>query len=440
MRTKFKFLIAAAAVAVGFTSCTNDDDVNPGVQGEKAGLRISIPSVKTYADENAILAESEFKSATIFVYNGVVLEKEQTFGAADFTLVPATSQYEMNDPMEVMSGVKKIYVGLNLTSADITAVKNGLHSPYSVNSSDITKSETGFAMFSANDSVNNNFTVEVGAANKFTIKVERWVAKVTSRVSADVNTEASGAEIKDFSFAMGQVNKKMFPFQKLLVSGVIEDPNWSGFDMENGIYGPSDFVNEFGTNDAINTSAYVAVDADNVGVADRKVKYVLENTSESVYQGEVTYASVRAKFTPKAYHTYNATDGLVETAAKPNVPSTLYVVQTNTGTYYFEENADAVAFAKSMGLDTDVKGVVGEYKNGFCYYFVFLDSKKSNSDYTVLRNNYYDTRITKINSLGYPNPEVPNPEIPLAKYTEIDVIIEMLPWELVSSDVELGPI
>lgn len=76
MKTRFKFLMAAAVLAVGFTSCSKDDSDGPAFGGEKSTMKISIPFVKTYAaDLNATTNETKFVTADVFIFSGSSLEK-----------------------------------------------------------------------------------------------------------------------------------------------------------------------------------------------------------------------------------------------------------------------------------------------------------------------------------------------------------------------------
>lgn len=442
MKTKFKFLTAVAALAVAFGSCSNYDEDRPVYEGEVAGLKIAIPVVKTYADNHAIPAEEAFNKAAVFVYNAGSLEKDTTILAADFE--ESEGKYVTKNPIIVMSGTKSVYVGLNMSDADVAAVRTGLQAPYATTAAAVSSSSTGFVMFSANDVNNNVFEISPDETTTIPVSVERWAAKVMSCITAGANSSvASAATISDFYFALGQMNTKMYPFQKLLVSGVIEDPNWFGFAETGGNYGPADFKNEFGTNDEIIESAYVAVDAydANAPIADRNAKYTLENTSKDAKQGEVTYISVRAKFVPKAYHTFGVPNFSLNgepteiTTPPTEVPELLYVVETNMGvTYYFADKDVADTYAAS------INATVKTYKDGTCYYFIFLDSNNEDNTYGVLRNTCFDSKITKVNSLGYPDPEVPGSELPLATSTKITVEVSILPWVPALSDEELGKI
>lgn len=440
--------MAAAVLTAGFSSCSNDEGDGPGM-GEEAMVKITIPTPQTYADANATANETRFNTADIFVYNGGTLETHKPLSASDFT--QGTNGWEMTTPIVIQSGSKNIYVGLNLTAADVTAVQSGLYAPYTVGSnyaaikSIIEATNTkGNAMFSVNDPTNNTFAITTGAVNSIQVKVERWAAKVTTRVSSTINPGIPSAAIGSFSFAMGNVNTQMYPFQKLLSSGVVEDPNWDWTGKS-----PADFladskvafVNEFGGNyPNINASAYTPVDAENTGVTNRQVKYVTENTTKEPKQGDVTYVSVRAEFTPNAYHTYDGSNISVVTSPG-SVPANLYVVETATGeVYYFQNQTEADDYALA------INSKVGHYRDGLCYYFIWLDPNKGTSPaspanvYGSIRNFFYDTKITKVNSLGYPDPEEPDPNKPLPKDSELEVEILIQDWVPVTLDSELGKI
>lgn len=423
------FMTMATALVAGFSSCNNDDDNSGiGVSGKDTGLKISIPSPKTYADENATDAEQTFNSAHVFVYNGGTLETDKSFSIDDFKL--ESGNFVMKEPMIVKSGQKNIFVGLNLTDDDVAAVKAGLHASYATTVAAITTTN-GFAMFNINHVNNFSFLLKENDENPITVKVERWVAKVSARVSDKINDEASGAKISDFSFAMGNVNMKMFPMQKLGAGTLVEDPNWSLSDteVENAI--GKEFINEFGTNDSTIISAFTPVNAPNTEIKDRKNKYVLENTTSNPRKGDATYTCVRANFVPKVYHKYE-NDILTVATSPGSVPDSLFVVETVTGeTYYFTVKAEANAFktAKNAKIET--------YKKGLCYYYLYLGGDDS---YSTLRNNFYDQLITKVNSLGYPDPYPVDPTTPLSKETQLTVEVEIQPWTVVPSSNEMGKI
>ncbi|MDR0758177.1 MAG: fimbria major subunit, partial [Tannerella sp.] len=220
-----------------------------------------------------------------------------------------------------------------------------------------------------------------------------------------------------------------------------------------------EFVNDFGKSDGSSVTpsgnapmdnAYVNVDINgdipiptSAQVVARTPKYAVENTSASPYhQGVLTYVSVRAKFYPNEIITAFTSGGTPDSLTRVSnaaVVNELYVYMTPSGEYLYFNNSPAGAAWKAAYTGATF---VGNYKNGYCYYLVYLDPKTAYSaPYASVRNLFYDTRITKINSLGYPTPGEPKPEEPLGTKTMLTVDVTIQPWVMVTmDDVELGPL
>jgi hypothetical protein len=445
--------MVVACILTGCTTVIDDDGDKPGPQeGKATKLALSIPSVSTYADPNATVDEVKVTTVDIFIMNGSALEKHEPLTSSDFNYISSTEKYEMKNPIEVYSGAKKIYVGVNLPTAAVNAIKTG--GPQSVYSetglalrNNISLS-TGFSMFNAKDSV---FTIEpdvedprAESKNVFAIEVSRWASKATSRKASALNSTAAGATFDigstgGLTFCMGNVNTKMYPLQKKLTTGVVEDPNYAS---NYTLYG-ADFVHDFGTSASIIATAYVDVDADGTGVTARKNKYTVENTSAAPFlQGLTSFLSVRAKFMPNNIVTaVDATTGAPTQTLNTTYLNDLYVYTTAVGEYlYFTSNSLATTWKDHAANTGNV--YKGNYKNAYCYYFIFLEPKAAypHGAYAALRNFYYDTRITQIAGLGYPNPEPPDPEDPIGTSTNIIVDVTIQYWTLVSTSHSLGEI
>ncbi|MDR1407575.1 MAG: Mfa1 family fimbria major subunit [Tannerella sp.] len=451
---------AFAATGLCFTSCTTttSDGIDPvsGVEGEPTKMSITIPKVTTYAaDPNAKATEVVVKTVDVYVYGGTLEKHVSLAYPADFDLVD-DNKYVMKNSIEVLSGTKRIYVGINLPAAAKAVIEGsgGVQGVYSATGlalrNAISDATDGFAMFSVNTAANTTFTIAAGVVdprttheNEFTITVARLAAKATVRkaptLSTSPNNTASGATFLttatgDLTFCMGNVNTKLYPLQKV-TSGIIEDPN---YDSNYSTYG-ADFVHDFGTNTSIISAAYADADDDGTAVASRVSKYTVENTSDVPYlQGLMSYVSIRAKFRPDQIVTA-FTPGQTDSLTRPAntvVQNDLYVYITAGGEYLYFTNA---AIGSAWGTATPSASYLGNYKDGYCYYLVYLDPKTEYSaPYAAVRNFYYDSRITKFNALGYSNPEPPDPENPLGTITLITVDVLIQPWTLVESDTELG--
>ncbi|MDR1780417.1 MAG: Mfa1 family fimbria major subunit [Tannerella sp.] len=491
-------LAACAAFSYGFMSCTNDEEGGGGVpEGKPTTFSISIPMVPTYATDPGITTENTWSTCDIWVLNstGSAVEKHVSLANSAFTL--NSGIWEMNAPIEVLSGQKKIYVGLNIPANMVTSIGSGVQAVYT--DASLRNNITGasaFAMFSDNSTVNSNLSTAIAntyditpditsptaADNKFTINVRRLAVKVTverdAALASAPNNQASGATFSvtatDMVYAMGNVNTKVYPLQKVLSSGEIEDPNytsppaptWPGTDPSY----VADFVNDFGTVTGAGSpwitytiptpGAYVQThNANASATATSNLKYAVENTSPTPYWPKLlTYASIRVKFTPASLIT-NYVAG--SSATSPGVPTAttspssgqmtdMYVCVTAAGQYlYFDTQAAADAWLGDSFPPTtmDNNGAIrmGKYDNQYCYYLVYLDPKSdyqiSSVDvpYAAVRNFFYKLNVKKINSLGYPGPDgQPDDKKPLATKTMISVDVNIMPWQLIATDVELG--
>ncbi|MCD8270877.1 MAG: Mfa1 family fimbria major subunit [Parabacteroides sp.] len=444
MKTRFKYFMMAAVLAAGFTSCSDSDDEGGGVEGQgkptTMTIKFSAP-VSTYAsngDDNAIDAETVLGRAAVFVYStSGAYQTHKELSQSDFVYDDVNHVYNAQTNVDASTGEKLIYVGINLPDGMVNAIKSGgVYAEYVLSNPNLLYSAIvsggtsgGFAMF--NEKIEKKTLVEDASQNVFEINVKRMAAKVTVQETADLEkTGISKVTIGDLDFCMGLLNTKIFPMQKLSGSTVV-DPNYtpantSGIGDQPSYY--QDFVNEFraSTSDPINVSAYLPVNTAATAVESRNVKYAPENTSENHYRGESTFASVRAKFTPEKFASYDGAN-LTETENTANAqPALIYLVTTEGGEhYYFTDQTEANDYASSLTNAT----LYTPYRDCYCYYTVFLNKGGSND---VLRNDYYAVSITAINSIGYPDPEVVEPGRPISKDTQITVNVTVQNWNLVN--------
>lgn len=441
MNTKFKYFMAATALAVGFASCSNDDDnINPNGGGEQTSMTISIPMVKTYATNEGITQESEFTKVDVFIFNGNSFESHKSLTKSDFN--QASGVWTLSSPITTTTGTKNIYVGLNLSPADTVAIIRGVYSAITFAPNDTARifKDNEFPMFSVNSTTNIQHIVGPNATdNVFPISVERWAAKVTARKGQNLvmNVPAANATFTELSFCLGNLNTKMYPLQKKMGS-IVEDPNWEGFHTTNTAapYGPNDFVNQFGTDIDIKP-AYIPLDNYTSDLDDRGRKYAMENTSKNHKKGEVTYISVRGKFIPNTFHKYDV-DSLKTEANNAEVTVDLYVVK-DVDVVFFKSKTDAERYAKDrLGIPVDkIADRVLTYKGGYSYFHIWLDAQEAGNIHATLRNRVFDAMITEIKSLGNPNPQPTDPDVQTPTTAELKVEVSIKPWTLVSSEHQL---
>ena len=78
------------------------------------------------------------------------------------------------------------------------------------------------------------------------------------------------------------------------------------------------------------------------------------------------------------------------------------------------------------------------YTNGMTYYFT--DIKHLGNTYGVVRNHLYDININSITGYGTPvssDNVIDNPQMPEEYFTYVAAEINILPWRVVSNDIDL---
>ncbi len=430
MKTKFKFLMVAAVLAVGFSSCSKDDE-GSSLKGEETTMRISIPIPKTYATHTGTPAESNITSVSIYIFNnGTMLEKKLDFVAGNFT--QTGNSWELTNPITITTGTKSIYVGVNLPAG--TDLSTGVQ-PVITTTAAAISAANNFAMFSVNTNSNTSFTVDADPVNNdFSIQVERWASKiaVTKNITNAADSVASGATFSDLKFCVGNINTKIYPLQKIQ-SGLIIDPNWATFDSNGSAdYDGGDFINNFVDNNSIDHTAFTPLNENGTATDAKVAKYAMENTSRDYKKGEVTYACVRASFIPKKVATYaSSTLTLTDNTATVNP---CYVVSTTAGeTLYFRNGTEAANYAQDNSFSAAV-----QYTGGYCYYYVWLDSEIAGMTYPLLRNYFFDLTVKSIKSLGYSTPAPTDPDNPIPSNTDIEVTVNIMPWTFIQNNIDLS--
>jgi hypothetical protein len=348
--------------------------------------------------------------------------------------------YVTSTPIATTTGAKSIFAGINLPQSVVNSLKGQPMSKLYSTAMTLTHDQmtgtengtlkNGLMMFS-DKGVDATFVADKdGSKNKVTITCKRMVAKVTVATNANYVKDETLGKISDFKFAVNNFNTKSFMLQGAYPD--FKDPNW-----EAGSWKDADFTQAAAT-DYVDILDH-AVTA-NPTPNQYNVHYAAENTSEGNLQKEITRATVRGKFIPKAVTKYangtNATGGFttVEDYGNVTVPTTFWSVSTgiNGEIFYFTSEAVANAFMTEKG------GTKTTWENGYCYWTIFLG--KSNPEpnkWDVLRNDYYRCTISKIVGPGRPTPEVPGPETKPEEDTKITATVDILWWVVKDADYEL---
>jgi hypothetical protein len=460
MKQMFKVFVAIAAIAVGITACSNEEII-PDVQLpalERASLTIILnnnePATKAGGDANAVDAEVAISSISLFIFGqqGTQAEADTLFkenaGTNSFAPVQGVANQYSATFFNAPVGNKNAYVGVNLPQALHDYIKeNGVAAIYELN--DLTKlavlspASGGFPMFS-DDSKPSSLKIE-STGNTLEVNVKRFVAKVTLETAKDFEDNKDGARTangvtvdSDLTFAMGQMNTKFFSFPQK-EAGKYKDPNYSAVLNGNAFNYQADFINEWShdfrtdlnwPNDAFAKFKAVAKSTAN-DIEDLSPGYVLENTNEKKLKGELTYAAVKAKFTPEYTHSYTSSGGVVakKNTVNKNDFDTLFVFNRGGNYYYFEELADANAYKTDNGMNYLM------YVDCTCFYNVYLNPDAA---YNVYRNDYYQVTVNKIARLGNPYPGTDDPTLELGGMADLAVTINVQSWNKVSQNTILG--
>jgi len=405
MKKNFKLMLfALAAMTAGFTSCSNEGDENLATGGDKGKIAFSFSPVglATRAiDLNHTASESAVTNVTLFVYkaDGTLERIDDFVAATDLTLGGAIWSLNAGKEVEVTTGNKNVYVGVNMPASLVNAIRTNAGAGMSMTSAynealATMTTPNNFTMFS-DAAATVNVTV-AGPNNASNITVSRLAAKVSVKydntifTGASVNVAGGTIQLSSLEWAVENQNPA---FRILQPDGTTSfSPSWT-----------------WSAPPSITT--YQAIAGDNPGGApavDANAVYVMENipntAAASPLSDVVTYVRIRCDFTPSLI-----LDG-TGASVGPGTPGTTFYTVPNPsgGVAYFATQAHAVAWSAANASGAPET----EYLNGECDYGIFIN--KTAGAYDVVRNHYYAVTIQAINGIGVPaNPNIPI--VPTAK-------------------------
>ncbi|WP_239059559.1 Mfa1 family fimbria major subunit [Bacteroides sp. 224] len=402
----------------GFTSCSNDSDVEAPAPSEKGtatvDIKLNIPSTRGSSNYIGTSEESAIKEISVWIYDvkdgSTTVSHKKVANGASVTGIETTA------------GEKVIYVGANLPATikgNITSAGKDLITSYvhNITMTDLANdvANNGIAMFaqtslSANLVATPEGTTTTPNANKLTVKVERMVAKIAVAQKTDI-VFATGFETT-LDFTVKQTNRYIFTTKQET------DPNYNGYLYSwNGTKSVIEAGATYGPEQFENSQNYLAVKAVADGAdgdawsANVNSFYVPENMEVLGRMGSNTYVSIRARYGTTTFWTINDA-----------TTNALKSIETSKPTAAADE-------------------VVYEYKDGYCYYRVYPIKE---TGYNVHRNDYYRVKINEIKGLGAPNDETeytedpdkePDPFYPPGKPIDetnalVDVTVEVMNWVL----------
>jgi hypothetical protein len=171
--------------------------------------------------------------------------------------------------------------------------------------------------------------------------------------------------------------------------------------------------------------------------------YVPENTTKEdplgyIYYGNTSYVQVKTKYTPAAAEVLDPTDLSKKLSLASN--GDFWTVQLNDMTRVIV-GIDPTTAVGTLDPKIDQTKTYHKYANGWNYHkFAIYDDDPALSSsvqkYSVLRNTYYEYKVTDILSLGSYTDTV-NPIEPVPTDTEIELSVTIKPWFKIADNVTL---
>lgn len=450
---KLNRLFLLAAMGLGLIACTENDLVeggdSNGAQNEGTtyvGFTIDFSKTRTRATtETGTNAEQKINTAYVLMTDANdKIEKVLSFTGGEDKGVTEGEGYYVNKGkflFKTSAGVHHFYAVVNPETAPTTenlTINNYFKTAVALNVDDIasvTDEENGSFMMASEDvliaSVEDGVTEEEaldGSNNSYTINVERATAKVTMTCDNTTLTNATNN-------AGGTLNKTQFTLKQ--GAGV-------SFRMaQASIIADDDNTFKYTSSP---TSVYIkgtdpSEEKDNIHRSAAPV-YCLENIRGSYKQGNTTYLTLQTTFTPA--NVVDCADEVKPLTTNKQAPgSTFYVVKQGVLAGNYLMGADLQSYRDSKNdqsaLPAGVEAISDAYTDGNCYFGPIwigqTDADKENAP--VVRNTWYNLKITGITLPGEPSEPQIDPEQPLTPATNVAITLSVMPWNFIDRPIEL---
>ena len=86
-----------------------------------------------------------------------------------------------------------------------------------------------------------------------------------------------------------------------------------------------------------------------------------------------------------------------------------------------------------------VESISEEYENGACYFGpIWIGQEKADdANAPVVRNTWYNLKITGITLPGDPEEPTIDPEQPLTPATNVAITLSVMPWNFIDREIDL---
>lgn len=450
---KLNKLFLMAVMGLGLFACSENELEGNGPEGAQNEGTTYVGFSLKFNDPNTRATTTEDGTAA-----------EQKINTAYVMMADASGKVE-----KIISTSKK-GTGTNNTNTDYYVIQTtpGVHYFYAVVNPDVTPTmegenataktigdyfNTGVALTVANiasTTGNGNFMMashEVlpanvedgvtedealkGTKNCFAIQVERATAKVTMTCENTTLTSATN------NGSDGTITTPKFT----LKGGATKSTRMAQNPF-------TDITGNAWTYASIETPVYVKQDADadddNIHRKATPV-YCLENINTAYKQSNTTYLNLYTKFVPAKVVDCNSQETVGALKDNPNAANStaasFYVVKTGklAGNYILKSELDAFQGDDDTKFPNGVESISAEYEEGICWFGPIWIGQANADDQNgpVVRNTWYNLKITGITLPGEPSEPQIDPEQPLTPPTNVAITLTVMPWNFIDRGIDL---
>lgn len=434
---KLNRLFLLAAMGLGLFACNDNDLVEGsapnGTQEEGTtyvGFTIDFSKTQTRATtEPGTDAEQKINTAYVILADG------NTISQVVSSVADGSNKYVL----QTTPGPHDFYVVVNPTTAPTTSntVSEYFNTGVVIEANEFANTTTDSESFLMASVKKETFDIADGvtekealdgtdaATNNFTINVERVAAKVTMTCENTALTNATNnadGTITTPKFTLKGGATKSYRMAQNPFSEIAEN-TWSYSSSATDVY-----VKTGDETDLHKKATPV---------------YCLENLHDAATgykQGNTTYLTLQTTFTPA--NVVDCADEIKD-LKENNTTGTFYVVKQGVlaGNYLMEADLQDYRDEKAdqSALPAGVEAISDAYTDGTCWFGPIwigqTDTDKKNAP--VVRNTWYNLKITGIKLPGEPSEPQIDPEQPLTPATNVAITLSVMPWNFIDRGIDL---
>lgn len=452
---KLNKLFLMAVMGLGLFACSENELEGNGPEGAQnegttyVGFTIDFSKTQTKATETGTAAEQKINKAYVILA-----------ASGNISQIAKTPEGTSNNKyvLQTTPGPHDFYVVVNPTTPPTvgTSINDYFNTGVAIEANEFANTTTDSESFLMASVKKETFDIADGvtekealdgtdaATNNFTINVERVAAKVTMTCENTALTNATNdadGTITTPKFTLKGGATKSYRMAQNPFSEIAEN-TWS--------YSSSA------------TDVYVKT-GDETDLHEKATPvYCLENlhATGSYKQDNTTYLTLNTTFKPaNVVNCDNPLSGLTSNnhTEGTNDELTFYVVKKGTLAGNYLMKANLLQWQKKQSYITDdqfrngeiandptyfpngVESISAEYENGVCWFGPIwigqTDTDKDNGP--VVRNTWYNLKITGITLPGEPEEPKIDPGQPLVPDTYVAITLDVMPWNFIDRGITL---